>query len=443
MTEKELRNKVVNVATSYLGIAEGSAGHKEILSLYNNYSDPHRRSYTMQLSDAWCMTFVSACFIKAGLADLIVTECGCGEAVERNRTYKTNWVESDSYKPSAGDIIMYDWDDSGSADNTGWPDHTGIVESCDGSTIKIIEGNYSDTVKRRSLAVNGRYIRGFITPDFASKATAETPVSSNDGELSDEAMFAYFKGQGFTDAGAAALMGNFYAESALKSTNLQNTYEKSLGMTDEQYTTAVDNGSYTNFVRDSAGYGLAQWTYWSRKQALLEYARSKGTSIGNRKMQCEFTVKELKEDFSSVLAVLKSAATVKAASDVLLTKFEQPADQSDTVKEKRASFGQKYYDLYAGKKAEAPVAEKESYGDAITISLNALKNGSRGPLVKTVQRILRAAGINADIAIDGSFGPITEAAVILLQKKLFPDKKDEWDGVVGPKTWTAMLTKLN
>lgn len=67
-------------------------------------------------------------------------------------------------------------------------------------------------------------------------------------------------------------MGNLYAESALKPTNLQNTYEKKLGFSDTAYTQAVDNGTYTNFVKDSAGYGLAQWTHWSRKQALLAYA---------------------------------------------------------------------------------------------------------------------------------------------------------------------------
>ena len=82
--------------------------------------------------------------------------------------------------------------------------------------------------------------------------------------------------------GVAGLMGNLYAESGLRPNNLQNSYEKSLGMTDESYTAAVDNGSYTNFVRDSAGYGLAQWTYWSRKQALKEFADWLNLSIGER-----------------------------------------------------------------------------------------------------------------------------------------------------------------
>jgi hypothetical protein len=94
-------------------------------------------------------------------------------------------------------------------------------------------------------------------------------------------MWNYFKTKGLNDYGIAGLMGNLYSESALKPTNLQNSYEKSLNMTDAEYTAAVDNGSYTNFVNDSAGYGLAQWTYWSLKEEMLNYHKSKGKSIGD------------------------------------------------------------------------------------------------------------------------------------------------------------------
>jgi hypothetical protein len=70
-------------------------------------------------------------------------------------------------------------------------------------------------------------------------------------------------------------MGNLYAESGLKPNNLQNSYEKTLGFTDVTYTEAVDKGIYNNFIHDKAGYGLAQWTWWSRKEALLNYAKQK------------------------------------------------------------------------------------------------------------------------------------------------------------------------
>ena len=101
------------------------------------------------------------------------------------------------------------------------------------------------------------------------------------GKNNEEKIWNYLKAQGMTDCGAAGLMGNLYAESGLIPTNLQNSYEKKLGYTDATYTEAVDSGAYSNFVKDSAGYGLAQWTYWSRKKGLLDYANAAGKSIGD------------------------------------------------------------------------------------------------------------------------------------------------------------------
>ena len=152
---------------------------------------------------------------------------------------------------------------------------------------------------------------------------------------------------GMTPAGAAGLMGNLYAESGLDPCNLQNTSEKKLGLTDAAYTAAVDAGTYTNFARDSAGYGLAQWTYWSRKQNLHDFAKSAGKSIGDLEMQLNFLMKELRERYRAVLSILETAAAVREASDAVLLNYERPADQSAAVKEKRAGYGQAYFDKYA------------------------------------------------------------------------------------------------
>lgn len=158
--------------------------------------------------------------------------------------------------------------------------------------------------------------------------------------------------------GVAGLMGNLYAESALNPQNLQNTYEKKLGMTDASYTAAVDNGSYTNFVKDAAGYGLAQWTYWSRKQNLLNFAKEKGAPIGDLEMQLEFLWKEL-GSYSSVLKTLINAKSIQEASDAVLTKYEKPANQGDSVKMARAKYGQKYYDQFAALPVEPATSDKE------------------------------------------------------------------------------------
>lgn len=142
-----------------------------------------------------------------------------------------------------------------------------------------------------------------------------------------------------------------FAESGLRSNNLQNSFEKKLGHTDISYTKAVDNGTYKNFSKDSAGYGLCQWTYPTRKAALLAFAKAEKASVGDAEMQLRFFVKELKESFSDVLSTLKTAATVREASDAMLLKFERPADQSEKVRKLRASYGQSYYQKFAGKES--------------------------------------------------------------------------------------------
>ena len=77
------------------------------------------------------------------------------------------WCENDAKVPEPGDYIYYDWDDNGAGDCTGSSDHVGVVESCNGNTITVVEGNKSNAVGRRTLEVNGRYIRGYGVPDFS------------------------------------------------------------------------------------------------------------------------------------------------------------------------------------------------------------------------------------------------------------------------------------
>lgn len=113
--------------------------------------------------------------------------------------------------------------------------------------------------------------------------------------------------------GTAGLMGNIRAESALKPTNLQDRYETSLKMSDEEYTAAVDNGSYpsSRFINDSAGYGLAQWTFWSRKKALYNYMKNRNLSIGDLQGQLDFLKKEIEENYPTLIASLKNAKSVR------------------------------------------------------------------------------------------------------------------------------------
>ena len=148
---------------------------------------------------------------------------------------------------------------------------------------------------------------------------------------------------GMTFAGVAGLMGNLYSESALNPKNLQQTYEKSLGYSDESYTAAVDSGKYTNFVRDCAGYGLAQWTFWTRKEALLKFAKERNCSIGDLDMQLDFLLKELQTGYASVWRVLCTTDNVRTASNTVLFSYESPANQGTSVQTFRYNQAMRFY----------------------------------------------------------------------------------------------------
>ena len=185
MTEKELRNLFVNKAISFLGCNEADGSHKKIIDIYNAHK-PRARGYKVTYKDPWCATTVSAVAAECGLTDIIPTECGCGQMIELFKRLG-RWEESDAHTPEIGDIIMYDWGDNGKSDCTGWPEHVGIVCEVGSTHLKIIEGNLSNSVKYRWMAKNGRYIRGYCKPDFASKAAKTSSTSSSTSSTNKKA----------------------------------------------------------------------------------------------------------------------------------------------------------------------------------------------------------------------------------------------------------------
>ena len=171
MTELELRNLFVDTARSYYGAEKGSAKHLEILDIYNT-QDKLPRGYKLTPDDPWCATFVSAMAIKCGLTDIIPTECSCTRMIELHKALGT-WQEYDDHVPEPGDLIIYDWDDNGKGDNTGEPDHIGIVVRVTSGLIRVIEGNMYSSVWHRDIKVDGKAIRGYCVPDFAKLADEE------------------------------------------------------------------------------------------------------------------------------------------------------------------------------------------------------------------------------------------------------------------------------
>lgn len=164
-------NDVVKQAIAWLGYSEANYYHKAIIDIYNLHK-PLPRGYAVKYSDEWCATFVSAVAIKTGATNIIPLECSCNYMIAGFKSMG-RWIENDAYTPKAGDIIFYDWQDSGKGDNTGSSDHVGIVERVCGGYITVIEGNKNEVVARRVIKINSKFIRGFGVPDY-KKEDAKT-----------------------------------------------------------------------------------------------------------------------------------------------------------------------------------------------------------------------------------------------------------------------------
>ena len=173
-----------------------------------------------------------------------------------------------------------------------------------------------------------------------------------------------FIAAGMTPFGACGLIGNLEAESdgfyptRVEYLCIRRLKENGKSYTDASYTAEVDSGkiSCEDFLHPlpgkQYGYGLVQWTSPGRKAGLYTLAKQKGVSIGDEDMQTEFLLKELEESYPSVLKVLKTATSIREASDIVLKKFEVPANCGESVQTSRAARGQKFYDDFVAKKEE-------------------------------------------------------------------------------------------
>lgn len=189
--------------------------------------------------------------------------------------------------------------------------------------------------------------------------------------MNEQRIFDFFAAKGFTAAGIFGMLGNIKDESGGNPRNLQNSYEKKLGYTDDSYTEAVDSGTYTNFAHDAAGYGLAQWTYSTRKVSLLKFARDQGDSIGDFDMQLAFMYQEL-QGYKALFAILKTTNSIREASDAFMTQYEKPADQSENTKKRRASYGEEICAMLTGVENDSlvQITEAEARQKVISIAVS-------------------------------------------------------------------------
>lgn len=160
-----MRNEVVKVAQSWVGLKRSDGSFKVIIDTYNGYKGKFPRGIKMKYEWNWCACTWSAIAIKLGYTNIMPIEISCGQLIEAAKKMGC-WQEADNYTPLPADAILYDWDDNGVGDNRGWPDHVGIVEKVSNGSFTVIEGNKGNVVGRRTVKVNAKCIRGFITPKY-------------------------------------------------------------------------------------------------------------------------------------------------------------------------------------------------------------------------------------------------------------------------------------
>lgn len=139
--------------------------------------------------------------------------------------------------------------------------------------------------------------------------------------MSAQVIYDNFRAAGMTHAGACGVMGNLMAESSMIANIAQRGMTK---LTDEEYRDKFDLYP-DSCIRDGVGYGLAQWTFWSRKKALWEFARARTTSVGNEETQMLFIISELQTDFPGLWSFLCQTDNLYLATDRVCREYEAPA----------------------------------------------------------------------------------------------------------------------
>lgn len=215
-TMAKSRQAVVDLVLSWEGRNESSGSHKYIVDLYNSFTGKFPRGVKMKYDWSWCACTWSALAIKLGYTDIMPIEISCGELIKAAQKLGC-WVENDSYVPKPADAVLYDWNDDGNGDNTGWPEHVGTVVEVheDSGYFVVMEGNYDDQVKKRTVSINGKYIRGFITPKYTDDTVLPpAQVSGKDNKTIAREVIAGTWGKG--DARKKALEAAGYDYEAIQ-----------------------------------------------------------------------------------------------------------------------------------------------------------------------------------------------------------------------------------
>ena len=251
--------------------------------------------------------------------------------------------------------------------------------------------------------------------------------------MSIQTIYVRLVAAGMTPESACAMLGNMQAESAMRSNNAQDGFSQ---FSDEVYTSYADRG-LIDFVNDSIGYGLCQWTYGPRKRNLLDFARSRGSSIGDEDMQVDFCIQELRTEYPKLWLYLCSATGIYEAAERICQEYERPAVDNSG---QRAAYANEFYMMLGGMTVpEQPSQPSGGASPSPTVEVEkywpprVLAYGMAGPDVVALQGLMIAHGFPAGIT--GTFDPATDG-----QLKAFQTAKGlKADGIAGAKSWAALV----
>lgn len=240
--------------------------------------------------------------------------------------------------------------------------------------------------------------------------------------MSIDSIYSRLIAAGLSRAGACGLMGNMQAESAMRANIAQRGMT---ALTDEEYTRRADAGEL-DFACDAVGYGLCQWTFHTRKRALLDFARAYGTSVGDEKLQVEFCLRELRQDYPALSDFLRKTDSSYEAAARVCREYERPAQENIST---RATYAQVFYNWYNDGSAGQGSAEETYWPPRM------LCGGMAGADVACAQALMAARGQSCTPS--GSFDDETLKCTRAFQSAhgLVPD------GVIGAKTWAALLSE--
>ena len=234
-----------------------------------------------------------------------------------------------------------------------------VYRNLDTSSVNLKEGD--SVSKEQQIGKVGTTDAGVSQLHFEFRNENDSPIDPTNlfikcassgelvGDTDEEKIWNYFLLSGYPKAGIAGIMGNMSHESGMISYRVQGDFSPNY-TTSRSYTDSVDSGSVSeyNFVHKGpggGGYGLAQWTFYTRKQKLYDRKKEENKSIGDLKMQLDFYDYELEADYGSVYNTVTTASSVKSACDSVLLDYESPENKYSKISERNATC-QSIYDKY-------------------------------------------------------------------------------------------------